>query len=456
MFIESFVAFFLLLDLRKTLRNTSAFPEWDRNIKLAMYLVAALFITEIFVQIESLTMWIWHLILFAILAFIYLNKELAAARTIMLAVLPFAVISFLIHLFKLVTGDRYAGISGYMDAAILFSIIWMISMRLTWKKQHKALENERKKTHEEEEQKLLIAKRKAELEEVVAERTAELRQQKEELEKAVVDLKSTQTQLIQSEKMASVGELTAGIAHEIQNPLNFVNNFSEVNMELFAELKDAHQQGNQEVAQQILTDIQQNLEKIAHHGKRADGIVKSMLQHSRVTTGQKEPTDINALADEYLRLSYHGLRAKDKTFNATIKTEYDDRIGNINVISQDIGRVLLNLYTNAFYSATEKKKANVDGFEPTVLVTTRLVTPKHAAAKGAEIRITDNGFGIPERVREKIFQPFFTTKPTGKGTGLGLSLSYDIITKGHGGQIKVETKEGEFATFIIWLPYSQT
>jgi signal transduction histidine kinase len=453
MFIEAVIAFFLLLDLRKTLRNTAAFPEWDRNIKLALYLVAALFITEIFVQIESVTMWIWHLILFAILAFIYLNKELAAARTIMLAVLPFAVISFLIHLFKLVTGDRYAGISGYMDAAILFSIIWMISMRLTWKKQHKALENERKKTHEEEEQKLLIAKRKAELEEVVAERTAELRQQKEELEKAVVDLKSTQTQLIQSEKMASLGELTAGIAHEIQNPLNFVNNFSEVNMELFAELKDAHQQGNQEVAQQILSDIQQNLEKIAHHGKRADGIVKSMLQHSRVTTGQKEPTDINALADEYLRLSYHGLRAKDKTFNATIKTEYDDGIGNINVISQDIGRVLLNLYTNAFYSAAEKKKANVDGFEPTVLVTTRLVTPKHAGAKGAEIRITDNGFGIPERVREKIFQPFFTTKPTGKGTGLGLSLSYDIITKGHGGQIKVETKEGEFATFIIWLPY---
>ena len=455
MFIEAFISFFILLEVRKILRRGSPLPGYDKKITAAIVLVAALFIAEIFIHIEAVTMWLWHLVLFTILAIIYYDKNLAPARTIMLAVLPFAIISFLIHVFKSITGDQYASISGYLDAAILFSIVWMIGMRLSSKKQQKALEAERKKTHEEEEQKLIIAKRKAELEEIVTERTAEIRQQKEELEKTLENLKSAQAQLVQSEKMASLGELTAGIAHEIQNPLNFVNNFSEVNMELFAELKEAHTQGNEQMASQILDDIQQNLEKITHHGKRADGIVKSMLQHSRVTTGNKEPTDINALADEYLRLSYHGLRAKDKTFNVAFKTQYDDGIGTINVIGQDIGRVLLNLYTNAFYSAAEKKSLKGNGFEPMITVTTRRQTLS-TGANGVEIRITDNGLGIPERLREKIFQPFFTTKPSGKGTGLGLSLSYDIITKGHGGQIKVDTREGEFATFTIWLPYLQT
>ncbi|MES1223311.1 MAG: ATP-binding protein, partial [Bacteroidota bacterium] len=279
------------------------------------------------------------------------------------------------------------------------------------------------------------------LEEMVAQRT-------EELSQSIKDLKNTQTQLVQAEKMASLGELTAGIAHEIQNPLNFVNNFSEVNKELIEELKEERKKDQRDLRseEQILKDLEHNLEKIAHHGKRADGIVKGMLQHSRKSTGQKEPTDINELADEYLRLSYHGLRAKEKSFNATFKTDFDKSIGTINVIPQDIGRVFLNLVNNAFYAVTEKKKGQPQGYEPTVSISTRKLGNR------VEIRVKDNGSGIPQSAADKIFQPFFTTKPTGQGTGLGLSLSYDIITKGHSGEIKVQSKEGEGAEFIIYLP----
>ena len=272
------------------------------------------------------------------------------------------------------------------------------------------------------------------------------------LEKALVDLKSTQTQLIQSEKMASLGELTAGIAHEIQNPLNFVNNFSEVNTELIEELVEEVDKGNTSEVKAIAKDIKENEQKINHHGKRADAIVKGMLQHSRSSNGKKEPTDINALADEYLRLAYHGLRAKDKSFNATLKTDYDERINKINVIPQDIGRVILNLITNAFYAVDEKKKSGIPGYEPTVSVSTKL-SPLLGRGAGGEVQIIvkDNGNGIPKKVFDKIFQPFFTTKPTGQGTGLGLSLSYDIV-KAHGGELKVETKEGEGSEFTIILP----
>ena len=271
-----------------------------------------------------------------------------------------------------------------------------------------------------------------------------------ELEKTLSNLKMTQNQLIQSEKMASLGELTAGIAHEIQNPLNFVNNFSEVNKELLVEMNDELTKGNIEEARSIAKDVTDNEEKINHHGKRADAIVKGMLQHSRSSNGIKEPTDINALCDEYLRLSYHGLRAKDKSFNTTIKTDFDESIDKINVIPQDIGRVILNLLTNAFYVVDEKKKnpQPPEGgvYDPTVSISTKKMGDK------VEIKVSDNGNGIPQKVLDKIFQPFFTTKPTGQGTGLGLSLSYDIVTKGHGGELKVETKEGEGSTFIIQLP----
>ncbi|TMI81459.1 MAG: hypothetical protein E6H10_11655 [Bacteroidetes bacterium] len=274
---------------------------------------------------------------------------------------------------------------------------------------------------------------------------------KEQIEKTLVDLRQTQQQLIQSEKMASLGELTAGIAHEIQNPLNFVNNFSEVSSELLDEMKtelatgDGHPDSYRE-AIEIADNVKQNLEKILHHGKRADAIVKGMLQHSRTSTGQKEFTDINALADEYLRLAYHGLRAKDKTFNAKFEIDLDKSIEKINVVPQEIGRVILNLINNAFYTVSEKKRQLNGTYEPTVVISTRKLEDK------VEVKVKDNGNGIPQKVMEKIFQPFFTTKPTGQGTGLGLSLSYDIITKGHGGELKVETKEGEGSTFIIQLP----
>jgi two-component system NtrC family sensor kinase len=272
-----------------------------------------------------------------------------------------------------------------------------------------------------------------------------LQHQKEKVESTLSELKSTQQQLIQSEKMASLGELTAGIAHEIQNPLNFVNNFSDVNKELLEELKEEADKGNIDEVKAIATDVIDNSEKINHHGKRADAIVKGMLQHSRASTGKKEPTDINALADEYLRLSYHGMRAKDKNFNATLETNFDNTIGKINVVPQDIGRVLLNLFNNAFYATNEKQKTANKDYQPTVFVETKKTNNK------IEIVISDNGNGIPQNIVDKIFQPFFTTKPTGQGTGLGLSLSYDII-KAHGGEIRVETKEGEGTTFIIQLP----
>jgi signal transduction histidine kinase len=286
------------------------------------------------------------------------------------------------------------------------------------------------------------------------------------IEKTLTDLKQTQTQLIQSEKMASLGELTAGIAHEIQNPLNFVNNFSEVSTELVDEMNAELATGNLQGATEISQDLKQNLEKINHHGKRAGDIVKGMLQHSRSSSGVKEPTDINALADEYLRLAYHGLRAKDKSFNATTKTDFDPSIGNANVIPQDIGRVILNLITNAFYAVSERSKSGISGYEPTVVVSTRLESGTHAGIIGItniiKIIVKDNGKGIPKKVLDKIFQPFFTTKPTGQGTGLGLSLSYDIV-KAHGGELQVETKEarpddpvgrGEGSEFIIYLPVS--
>ena len=267
------------------------------------------------------------------------------------------------------------------------------------------------------------------------------------LENTLSNLRATQTQLIQSEKMASLGELTAGIAHEIQNPLNFVNNFSEVSKELLDEMREALAKGDTADAKDLMDNVIQNLEKINHHGKRADGIVKGMLQHSRSSSGQMEPTDINALADEYLRLAYHGLRAKDKSFNATMKTALEEGLPKVNVIPQDIGRVVLNLITNAFYVVNEKKNSGLHGYEPTVTVSTRKVGDK------VELCVKDNGSGIPSKVLEKIFQPFFTTKPTGQGTGLGLSLSYDIV-KAHGGELKVETREGEGSRFIIQLPSS--
>ncbi|HET7002062.1 MAG TPA: ATP-binding protein, partial [Puia sp.] len=266
---------------------------------------------------------------------------------------------------------------------------------------------------------------------------------------ALNELRATQKQLVQSEKMASLGELTAGIAHEIQNPLNFINNFSEVNNELIEELTAERTKPNTErdemLENEILDNIRQNLEKINNHGKRADGIVKGMLQHSRSSSGQKELTDINALADEFLRLAYHGYRAKEKFFNAKFETDFDKNIDKINVVSQDIGRVMLNLINNAFYAVNEKRKVKDTGYEPAIKISTS------QSDHQLSVTISDNGNGIPKNIVDKIFQPFFTTKPTGSGTGLGLSLAYDII-KAHGGDIQVATNEGEGSEFVIHLP----
>ena len=271
-----------------------------------------------------------------------------------------------------------------------------------------------------------------------------IEQSNEALQHSLEELKAAQKQLIQSEKMASLGELTAGIAHKIQNPLNFVNNFSDVSSELIDEMNAELDKGDIEEARLIAQDIKSNLEKINHHGKRADAIVKGMLQHSRKSEGTKEPTGINALCDEYLRLAYHGLRAKDKTFNAGIKTDFDKSIGKINIVPQDMGRVIMNLLTNAFYAVNEKKLAGLT-YQPVVSISTK------RSGDHIEIKVSDNGNGIPQNIINKIFQPFFTTKPTGQGTGLGLSLAYDIV-KAHGDKLFVETTEGKGSEFIIQLP----
>jgi len=280
-------------------------------------------------------------------------------------------------------------------------------------------------------------------------------EQKAKAEDALNELQVTQKQLIQSAKMASLGELTAGIAHEIQNPLNFVNNFSEVSVELLGELiegtVDKLTGSDKAKADEIINDLADNLKKISHHGKRADSIVRGMLLHSRVSANKREPTDINELSDEYLRLSYHGLRAKDNTFNVSIDTSFDNNIEKLLIVPQDIGRVLLNIYNNAFYSVQQKTKLNIEGYEPRLWLTTKGIE-KDGELQAVQIHIRDNGMGIPDKILNKIYQPFFTTKPAGQGTGLGLSLSYDIIINEHKGQLNVETKEGEYAEFIIELP----
>jgi two-component system, NtrC family, sensor kinase len=287
----------------------------------------------------------------------------------------------------------------------------------------------------------LITEQKRELEQKVEERTYELK-------RSLKELKETQAQLVQSEKMASLGELTAGIAHEIQNPLNFINNFSEVNQELVADLVKELNAGDAGEALEIAKSIGENEQKIAKHGTRAGSIVKSMLEHSRQSSGKKEDTDLNALVDEYQRLAYHGMRAKDKAFHTTIDTQYDESIGKIRMVPQDLGRAFLNILNNAFYAVQQKSEQPADAYQPCISIFTKRL------ADIAQITFKDNGTGIPEKVKDKIFQPFFTTKPSGYGTGLGLSLSYDIVVKEHQGTLTVNSKEGQGTEFIIQLPIS--
>ena len=443
------ITFFIVIHLRKTFQTAIQLPVWNRRFLGILYTCIALQVVSYLVpQAKSLITILSYLIVFGIIAIIYVEKEFERARSTLLAVLPLILTSFLDGLIKLISLPFYKRWDDVLGIISSFAVLWMITILILNRRQRKALEKERLKTQEEERQNKIMATLKAGLEVQVAERTAALTLQKAALQHTLDELTSTQKQLIQSEKMASLGELTAGIAHEIQNPLNFVTNFSELNTELLAEMKEEIDKGNLEEVKLIANDIIGNEEKINHHGKRADAIVKGMLQHSRSSSGTKEPTDINKLADEYLRLAYHGLRAKDKSFNATMKTDFDETIGNINITPQDIGRVILNLITNAFYAAPLPPEGGFPNpdykHSPTVWVNTKKVGDK------VFISVKDNGPGIPQKILDKIFQPFFTTKPTGQGTGLGLSLAYDIV-KAHGGELKVKSIEGEGAEFIIQL-----
>ena len=456
MSLEPFLAVFVITQYRRHLKNDGLLTKWNKYLNIGYYIAIAIFIFGVsFDHGERLTTIISHLFFLGVVISPYYIEDLKSGKQLAFALIPYAIAGLIQDVLEKWFPNFYENHDNLIQSLVMFSLIWAFSLWLISRKQTKALENERKQRFAEQEQNRMMAAMKVNLESEVRERTAELTRQTEELQQALSELKSTQAQLIQSEKMASLGELTAGIAHEIQNPLNFVNNFSEVSIELLEELKDEVldklPDEVKEDAGDIINDITQNLSKINQHGKRADAIVKGMLQHSRATTGKKEPTDINALADEYLRLSYHGLRAKDKSFNAGMKTSFDPDLGKIEAIPQDLGRVLLNLFNNSFYSVTEKKRILGEGYEPTVTVNTKKVKSP-SGVNMVQITVEDNGTGIPQKVLDKIYQPFFTTKPTGQGTGLGLSMSYDIITKGHGGELKVETAEGEFARFVICIP----
>lgn len=452
-YIAIIIAFFVIRYIRTFLGTATRLPEWDRYLKqvwITGFILMGL--GEVFPR--PWLIWFQLIVIFSIAYTVWQLYDFRPARTLLLAIAPYAIVSVIRDLLKPLAPNFYKASDNYIDSAATFAFIWLITFLIIAANQKKSLEKIRLEREREAEERRIIEGKKNELEYLVAERTAEITRQKEELEQALLELKATQKQLIHSEKMASLGELTAGIAHEIQNPLNFVNNFSEVSMELIDELSDEQIKPDRdsELESELLTDLKQNLQKIHHHGGRASSIVKGMLQHSRSSTGQREATDVNALCDEYLRLAYHGLRAKDKTFNATLNTNFDMSLGLVGLVPQDIGRVLLNLFTNAFYAVQQRQKqlsTPIDGkpaYKPTVTVSTR------CADNQAVITVSDNGTGMSDEIQQKIFQPFFTTKPTGEGTGLGLSLAYDIITDGHSGTLAVESKENEGTTFTIHLP----
>lgn len=459
------------LFFRQYLNTPHYLPRWDKLLIFYVLFFGAITFIDLFlirsIHVSAIVNWflISTTILLLITPFLMKGVMKREKKILFYAALPFVglvIISTLLILalysHQVREGLRYNSLFLYyvrnQSVFVLLAFLWLVLSfsrvlirRFTEQRdkiRQQELEKEQMALEREKERAHLMEKQKAELEKQVAERTAELRRSLEEL-------KNAQAQLIQSEKMASLGEMTAGIAHEIQNPLNFVNNFAEVNKEITEELQEELMQlipeaDKRKNVEALLEDLAGNQEKIRHHGKRADNIVKNMLQHSRKGTEQKEPVDLNNILDEYMKLSFHGLRARDKTFNADFSLEADPAVGKISILTQDFGRVILNLVNNAFYAVNEKKKIAPENYQPQVIITTR------KEADAVMITISDNGTGIPEKVRDKIFQPFFTTKPTGEGTGLGLSISYDIITKGHGGSMTVNSKEGEGSTFTITLP----
>jgi signal transduction histidine kinase len=439
--------------LRKFLDLPTRLARWNNILGyiwvpgIVAFVVAAAF----GVKYPPLSDAYWLFVLFVLVGVLVAVRDYRPARTLLLATLPFTLYKLLEFVLEDSRGHLDKRYDAFLDATQGFIIIWLITFIFIARSQKKTLEKERLLREEEEKAKRLIEAQNVELERLVSERTAALTYQAEELRTALTELRATQAQLVQSEKMASLGELTAGIAHEIQNPLNFVNNFADVSVEMLTELREeqARAERDPELEAELLEDIAQNLQKIHHHGQRAASIVKGMLEHSRASTGERQPVDVNHLADEYLRLAYQGLRAKDKSFNATLNTDFAPDLPEVEAIGPDLGRVLLNLFSNGFYAVRQRQLRGEADYAPTVSVSTRRCNDE------VEIRVRDNGMGIPEAVRQKIFQPFFTTKPSGEGTGLGLSLSYDIVTQGHGGTLTVTSQEGKFTEFLISLPLNQ-
>jgi signal transduction histidine kinase len=427
-------AFLLINRLYKFIKVSPLWLKWGTTLSYGRWITLGVFIASLAWLDGASGYLVCSAMLFGVVYYADKEEDFRVFKSYLFAHYPLIAVGFIYGLVRFVAPDFAEKQNNYFEFAIIAAFVWIFARLATTKKQQEEFK--------------LVNLRNVELDRLVAERTAELTSQKEELQATLEQLQTTQQQLIQSEKLASLGELTAGIAHEIQNPLNFVNNFSDVSIELLDEMEEELNKGDKEEAIAIAADIKQNLEKIRHHGQRADGIVKGMLQHSRASSNTKEPTDINKLADEYLRLAYHGLRAKDKSFNAELETHFAENIPLVNMVPQDIGRVLLNLFNNAFYAVQQKQKTAGADFKPVITLSTAV------KGKSLEIKVQDNGSGIPDDIKEKILQPFFTTKPTGEGTGLGLSLSYDIVAKGHGGKIEVNSKEGESSEFIIILPVS--
>ncbi|MGI4738382.1 MAG: sensor histidine kinase [Janthinobacterium lividum] len=434
-----------LLDLRRRL------PHWHRLLKWLWAPAMVTFVLTAIVGYKNEHLDDLYLVLAEgiIMALLLRVRHYRPARTMLLA-LAVPVVRRVVSTVLLLTGQQF--VSPFNTLYKLWgnlNALWFFALLFVAYNQKKTIEQEDKLRAEEEHARQLVANQNAELERLVAERSATLSQQAAELQAALTELRATQAQLIQREKMASLGELTAGIAHEIQNPLNFVNNFADVSTELVTELEEEQRRPtpDADLEDDLLTDLKQNLLKINEHGRRASSIVKGMLAHSRTTDGERQPIDLNQLADEYLRLAYHGLRAKDKSFNATLKPELAGILPLVPAVRGDVGRVLLNLFTNAFYAVQKRQQLGEPGYVPTVGVATRRV------GDTVEVKVRDNGTGIPEAVRDKIFQPFFTTKPSGEGTGLGLSLSHDIVVEGHGGTLTVASEEGKFTEFTIRLPF---
>ncbi|AWV96981.1 sensor histidine kinase [Arcticibacterium luteifluviistationis] len=430
--------------IRRRFSFAQKFPKLNAYLKISWIVALAIFLLQ--TSFENITGFGVSTFGYLILAFVFYCYWLVSQNPLRDPVLWAAVAYFLVSLVSDISEasapDLYETYDTYLSIGVFASFVSLMAFGIGVSNQQKALKKEQEKNE-------TISKKKDELEKLVSERTIEILEQKESLVIALNDLKATQSQLIQSEKLASLGELTAGIAHEIQNPLNFVNNFSELTKELAEELEEESVKSDDKrdiaLEKELLQDIKDNLSKIYHHGNRASSIVKSMLEHSRSSSGIKEMVELNKICDEYIRLSYHGLRAKDKSFNSDFKTILDPKVENLEVVPQDFGRVLLNILNNAFHAVKSMTKNNIEGYKPIVTIATEKLKDK------IKITIKDNGIGISEENKLKIFQPFFTTKPSGEGTGLGLSLSHDIIIA-HGGEIELKSKPNEGSEFILTLP----